>query len=203
MNLWTLSGTSPSCMTFCAASTTCASSIALEASSTSASNSLVCRSALATIAAESGAGCRSSPSACSREPATRLRSVSESCLVTASTRWMQLEARLSLARSAGKEAGAISSGIGIAGGAGGGIGCATAIACIRDGCCSSALEYDEDAPASLLLPGDLLSLSYIRSSIEAGRPLDPLPELDEPSPEGVPSSSFRSAPMASRAYFLP
>ena len=123
--------------------------------------------------------------------------MSESCLVTASTRWMQLEARLSLARSAGKEAGAISSGIGIAGGAGGGIGCATAIACIRDGCCSSALEYDEDAPASLLLPGDLLSLSYIRSSIEAGRPLDPLPELDEPSPEGVPSSSFRSAPMAS------
>ena len=45
--------------------------------------------------------------------------MSESCLVTASTRWMQLEARLSLARSAGKEAGAISSGIGIAGGAGG------------------------------------------------------------------------------------
>ena len=78
--------------------------------------------------------------------------MSESCLVTASTRWVQLEARLSLARSAGKEAGAISSGIGIAGGAGGGIGCATAMACIRDGWCSSALEYDEDAPASLWLP---------------------------------------------------
>jgi hypothetical protein len=89
VNLRTLSGTSPSYMTFCAAWTTVDNlrSIALEARRPRARPTASCVEALslATIAAESGAGCRSSPSDCWREPATRLPSVSESCLVTAST----------------------------------------------------------------------------------------------------------------------